>query len=162
MSTVGCDTRIADSSPIQRADFSGFRLTCQSRNGDVAQLAERYLCKVDVRGSIPLVSTRCFVLEPVVNPGFRQVRPHMCCGLFFVHFVSTYCIKTEPSNSVYLGIYIPYNYYSFWRGLTACLHVQFQLLLFRHLHVLCPRGGAVDRPQLDSRLHSLLHQLELR
>ena len=25
--------------------------------GDVAQLAERYLCKVDVRGSIPLVST---------------------------------------------------------------------------------------------------------
>ena len=26
--------------------------------GDVAQLAERYLCKVDVRGSIPLVSTR--------------------------------------------------------------------------------------------------------
>ena len=58
--TVGRDTRIADSSPIERADFSGFRLTCQSRNGDVAQLAERYLCKVDVRGSIPLVSTRCF------------------------------------------------------------------------------------------------------
>ena len=27
-------------------------------SGDVAQLAERYLCKVDVRGSIPLVSTR--------------------------------------------------------------------------------------------------------
>ena len=26
--------------------------------GDVAQLAERYLCKVDVRGSIPLVSTK--------------------------------------------------------------------------------------------------------
>ena len=28
------------------------------RHGDVAQLAERHLCKVDVRGSIPLVSTR--------------------------------------------------------------------------------------------------------
>lgn len=27
-------------------------------SGDVAQLAERYLCKVDVEGSIPFVSTR--------------------------------------------------------------------------------------------------------
>jgi hypothetical protein len=26
--------------------------------GDVAQLAERYLCKVEVEGSIPFVSTR--------------------------------------------------------------------------------------------------------
>ena len=31
--------------------------------GDVAQLAERYLCKVDVRGSIPLVSTKFFAMN---------------------------------------------------------------------------------------------------
>lgn len=110
MSTVGCDIRFGDSSWSQDAEFSGFRLTCQSRNGDVAQLAERYLCKVDVRGSIPLVSTRCFVLKPVVNPGLPDVRPFMCCGLIFVHFVSTYCMKPIPSNKVLVGIYIPYNY----------------------------------------------------
>jgi hypothetical protein len=46
----------------------------------------------------------------VVNPGLPVMRPHMWCGLIFVHFVSTYCIKPEPSNSVDLGIYIPYNY----------------------------------------------------
>ena len=52
--------QLADSSLLRKSEISGFRLTCESRNGDVAQLAERYLCKVDVRGSIPLVSTRCF------------------------------------------------------------------------------------------------------
>ena len=39
--------KFAEQGAILRAPF-----------GDVAQLAERYLCKVDVRGSIPLVSTR--------------------------------------------------------------------------------------------------------
>jgi hypothetical protein len=37
-------------SPVPAANLS-------AAFGDVAQLAERYLCKVDVRGSIPLVST---------------------------------------------------------------------------------------------------------
>ncbi len=34
-------------------------------HGDVAQLAERYLCKVDVRGSIPLVSTEERLTHPM-------------------------------------------------------------------------------------------------
>jgi hypothetical protein len=46
----------------------------------------------------------------VVNPGLPDVRPFMCCGLIFVHFVSTYCMKPIPSNKVLVGIYIPYNY----------------------------------------------------
>ena len=42
-------------------------------NGDVAQLAERYLCKVDVVGSIPIVSTFMTVSTALLTWSNRSV-----------------------------------------------------------------------------------------
>jgi hypothetical protein len=45
--------------------------TVCSRNGDVAQLVERLLCKQEVDGSIPFISTE---EEPSLRRGFFRLR----------------------------------------------------------------------------------------
>ena len=54
-----CEDRVTSRILPGRSGSEADNLTpAKPQCGDVAQLAERYLCKVDVRGSIPLVSTR--------------------------------------------------------------------------------------------------------
>ena len=39
-------------------DFVIWNFFCEAKDGDIAQLGERQLCKLEVTGSIPVVSTR--------------------------------------------------------------------------------------------------------
>ncbi len=63
------------------------RLSSSKTHGDVAQLVERLLCKQDVAGSIPVISTIEFIFEctkalPSLNTENTDLRFRLQIGVF--------------------------------------------------------------------------------